>query len=92
VPWPSKQSRGAADPDAEVIVYDDGGSGLLLACQERFASFDCVIECDARHTVWIKRADGTKSVGLAPWQLNRRSLDEVLDGVETRLGLVVRSR
>lgn len=89
MPWPSKHPVPAAD--AEVIVYDDGGSGLFAACVERFESSDCLIECDARHTVWVKRADGTRSVGLAPWQLSRNKLEDVLENVSKRLSLGVHS-
>jgi hypothetical protein len=89
MPWPSKQSSPASD--AEVIVYDDGGSGLFAACEERFGSSDCTVECDARHTVWVKRADGSRSVGLAPWQLSRNTLEEVLENVSKRLSLGVHS-
>lgn len=92
MPWQSKKSReSVAETDAEVIVYDDGGSGLFAACQERFGSLGFVIECDAKHTVWVKNADGSRSVGLAPWQLTRHSMEKVLDDVEERLGLTVRS-
>jgi hypothetical protein len=85
MPWASKLSR-SSDPDAEPVVYDDGGSGLLEACESRFSSRNCDIACDARHTVWVKRADGSRSVGLSPWMLGRQSMDELLDGVEARLG------
>lgn len=88
VAWQSKQSQSltpGAEP--EVIDYDDGGSGLLAACQERFASSGCEIACDSRHTVWIKTADGTRSVGLPPWQLSRHSVSELMDKVDAKLGL-----
>ena len=78
-----------ADADAEEVVYDDGGSGLLEACQNRFASERCDIRCDVRHTVWVKSPDGSRSVGLSPWMVTRRSVDELLDNVEKKLGLHV---
>lgn len=89
----SKQFRSSASTEeTEVIQYDDGGSGLFEACQTRFASCDCEITCDARHTVWVKSADGTRSVGMAPWLLGRHSLNELLDDVEDRLGLAAGAR
>ncbi len=81
------RQRPQVDPDAEPVVYDDGGSGLLEACKQRFESFGCEITCDSRHTVWVKTADGTRSVGLSPWLVNRRSLEDVLDGVDAKLGI-----
>jgi hypothetical protein len=74
-----------SDPDAIAVVYDDGGSGLLDACRTRFAPFDCEVSCDERHTVWVKRANGSLSVGLPPWMLNRSSIDELLEGVTVKL-------
>jgi hypothetical protein len=87
VPWSVTRSRSknAADAGAEPVVYDDGGSGLLEACRSRFVPDECRVTCDARHTVWVARADGSLSVGLSPWMLGRRSVDELLEGVGTRL-------
>jgi len=83
---PSKRSVPTApNGEVEVVVYDDGGSGLFEACRNRFESYDCEISCDARHTVWIKRPDGTLSVGLSRWMLNRQTMDELLDDVGARL-------
>ena len=89
--WQSKRTQ-SSTPDTEtpVIEYDDGGSGLLLACRSRFASSGCEISCDVRHTVWISTADGTRSVGLPPWQLSRHPIDELLDNVEAKLELSAR--
>ena len=87
MPWNRPATPCAPADESDAIKYDDGGSGLLDACRTRFMSSDCEIACDVRHTVWVKRADGTRSVGLPPWTVRRRSVDELLDGVETRLGL-----
>jgi hypothetical protein len=89
----SKKFR-RSDTGAEIdaVQYDDGGSGLFEACQARFASSGCEITCDARHSVWVKRADGTRWVGLAGWLLNRYSMEELLDSVEARLDLTLRAR
>lgn len=78
------------DPDAEPIVYtDDGGSGLLEACKARFEAPEFIVECDSRHTVWVKRADGSRSFGCPPWLLRQRSVEEVLETVEVKLRLPV---
>lgn len=88
VAWQSKQSQSLTLGAEPVVVdYDDGGSGLLAACKARFASSGCEIACDSRHTVWVKLADGTRSVGLPPWQLSRHSIDELLERVDAKLGL-----
>lgn len=73
--------------DLPPIVYDDGGSGLLELCKARFKSPEYEVECDARHTTWIKRADDGRSFGLAPWLLRTRSAEEVLKGVEDKFGV-----
>lgn len=70
-----------------VIYTDDGGSGLLEACKSRFPEPGFVVSCDARHTVWIKRADGSSSYGLSPWLLRKQTMDGVLEGAELKLGL-----
>jgi len=83
----SKESRPSeSSSDSDAIRTDDGGSGLLEACRARFASPDYQVECDARHTVWVKRADGTRSYGLSPWTVREHSMNELLERVETQLG------
>ena len=80
---PSQQSRPSRPLLApDVDLTDDAGSGLYEACLTRFPSPGYSVECDAKHSVWIKRADGTRSVGLSPWLLNRHTLEEVLDRAE----------
>lgn len=73
--------------DQPVVIYDDGGSGIEAARTKRFAAYGCTASCDATHTVWVKRADGTKSVGLQRWMAEPNSMDGLLDNVATRLGL-----
>ena len=86
MPWTSKNSRPADSVDAaDVVVCDDGGSGLFEAASNRFAPAGCEIVCDIRHTVWVKRADRGLSVGLSPWMVERQSVDELLDRVGERL-------
>lgn len=85
----SKESRSIA-ADAEPVIYtDDGGSGLLDLCRMRFGTSGYEVVCDVRHTVWVRRADGTRSVGLAPWLLDRYSADELITLAETRLAMPV---
>jgi len=86
------QRRSDTTAEVDAVQYDDGGSGLLAACQDRFASSGYEIACDASHTVWVRRADRTRSVGLAAWLLNRYSMEELLDSVEARLGLTAGAR
>ncbi len=92
MPKPFRQSLSSTDTDSEPVVYDDAGSGLLKACKDRFATSGCEVTCDARHTVWVKTADGARSVGLSPWMVNRHSVDELLDNVEEKLGLLSNAR
>ncbi|HAL29369.1 MAG TPA: hypothetical protein DCP20_01445 [Coriobacteriia bacterium] len=80
------QNAKTADLEAP-IEYDDGGSGILEACRSRFGSAGCSISCDASHTVWVKRPDGSKSVGLPQWMASRYSMDKLLADVEVKLGL-----
>lgn len=75
----------SSNVEPPVVFTDDGGSGLLEACKTRFASGDYRVSCDARHTVWVKRADGALSVGLSPWLIRRHSMAELLEGVERKL-------
>jgi len=72
-------------PDEPPIVHTDGGSGLYDACVARFAPPRYRVVCDARHTVWVKAADGARSMGLSPWLLREYSLDEVLERVARKL-------
>ena len=69
------------------VPTDDAGSGLLEACSTRFASPDFVVECDVRHTVWVKRTDGSRSVGLPPWMLRQYSESQLMERVESKLGV-----
>jgi len=85
-----KHSRSLTDSqEPEIILTDDGGSGLYEGCRARFASPEFEVTCDARHTVWVKRTDGVRSVGLPPWVLRQQSWDEALGTIETRLALPV---
>lgn len=80
-----RSSRPSTEPP--IVYTDDGGSGLLEVCKKHFASPEFEVACDARHTVWIKCADGGRSFGLAPWLLREHSLAEVLEGAEAKLGV-----
>ncbi|MDZ4063395.1 MAG: hypothetical protein U1E22_01895 [Coriobacteriia bacterium] len=80
-----RSSRPSAEP--AVVYMDDGGSGLLEACKARFAAPEYEVACDARHTVWVKRTVGARSFGLAPWLLRERSMNEVLESAEVKLGI-----
>jgi hypothetical protein len=88
--WQGHLFTPGTEPD--VVRTDDGGSGLFEACKTRFAPPEYEVKCDPIHTVWVKRADGGRSVGLPPWLLRQHSLDEVLERVETRIGLPIVER
>ena len=78
--------RSKRPSDEPPIVYtDDGGSGLLVACKDRFAPPNYEVACDARHTVWVKCVADSRSFGLSPWLLRTQSMDEILDGAERKL-------
>ena len=88
----SNRFRSRQQSDEPPIIYtDDGGSGLLEACRERFPAPEFVVTCDARHAVWVKRADGTSSFGLPPWLLRTQTTEEVLATAEAKLGLTHKS-
>jgi len=72
-----------------VVLTDDGGSGMYEICKAHFKAPDYTVECDARHTVWVRRADGTRSFGLSPWALRRNTLQQVLAQVESKLATPV---
>lgn len=76
-------------PEPGVVLTDDGGSGLFAACSTRFAPPEYEVVVDIRHTVWVKRADGTRSFGLSAWLVRDHSMAEVLDRVERKLRLPV---
>lgn len=84
-------NRSVLDAEPHVALTDDGGSGLLAACKARFAPPDFEVECDARRTVWVKRTDGTRSFGLAPWLVRQHSINEVLERAERKLKVPVSS-
>lgn len=58
---------------------------LLKAAEERFPLPDFEVSCDDRHTVWVKRSDGQRSVGLSQWGLRRYSLEQMLDDAQEKL-------
>jgi hypothetical protein len=78
-----------SDSEPEVILTDDGGSGLYEACASRFSAPEFLVKCDSRHTVWVRRSDGTRSIGVPPWVLRQQELEEVLAGIEGKLELPV---
>jgi hypothetical protein len=75
--WPRRES--------DTTSNDRTWNELLEACEARFPALTYEVSCDARHTVWVRRSDGTRSVGLSPWLLREHSLDEVLAGVDAKL-------
>jgi hypothetical protein len=78
--------------EPKIVLTDDGGSGLFEACKTRFAPPEYEVVVDARHTVWVKRTDGSRSFGLSPWLVRDHSLAEILDRVERRLRPPVEAR
>lgn len=89
----SGQFYQSKSPDEPAVVYtDDGGSGLFEACKTRFPPPEFEVVVDARHTVWVKRADGTRSFGLSPWLVREHSEAEVLERVEKKLRPQVSAR
>jgi hypothetical protein len=85
-----KNSRGLAPSDEPVVILtDDGGSGLYEGCRERFSPPEFEVTCDARHTVWVKRTDGSRSVGLPPWVLRQQTWEEALQTIEKKLEVPV---
>jgi len=58
---------------------------LLEAAKKRFPDPEFEVTCDDRHTIWVKRTDGTRSVGISQWLLRRFTLEEILSRTEARL-------
>lgn len=74
------------------VYRNDGGSGLLKACKERFPAPEFEVTCDALGAVWVKRADDPRSFGLPPWLLRAQSEEEILANMERKLGLLREGR
>lgn len=87
MPKSSTTARQSASAPETASAPEYNANGLLEACKERFAPPEFEVSCDVRRTVWVKRADGTRSVGLPQWYLNQHSLSEALERVETKLGI-----
>lgn len=58
---------------------------MLEAAQQRFPEPEFEVSCDDRHTIWVKRTDGTRSLGLSQWLLRRSTLEEIMAGAEAKL-------
>ncbi|NTU72485.1 MAG: hypothetical protein HGB10_11795 [Coriobacteriia bacterium] len=67
------------------VVYDDGGTGLFDECMKRFAKMGWTIRCDAQHSVWVEKADGSYSVGVARGEVEQRGVDAALQKIETKM-------
>ena len=87
--WSSQSHSLVPSTEPVVVLTDDGGSGLYEDCRDRFPSPEFEVTCDARHTVWVKRTDGTRSVGLPPWVLRRQSRSEALGSIAAKLEVPV---
>ena len=87
--WSTKSRSLTADAEPEVVLTDDGGSGLFEGCLDRFPSPAFEVTCDARHTVWVRRTETKRSVGLPPWVLREQTFDEALESIEDKLGVRV---
>lgn len=60
---------------------------VLAACRLRFAGPDYEVASDDAGTVWVRRVDNRRSVGIQPWQLRNRSTDEIVSRVAAKLGV-----
>jgi hypothetical protein len=76
----------AVAANAAATKYDVDEEGLFLACRDHFADPQYEVLQDERRTVWVKRTDGTCSIGLQPWLLGQHPLDDVLARAEAKLG------
>jgi hypothetical protein len=79
----------AQDTEPQFDPTDDGGSGLYEVCRNHFDASEYMVTCDERHTVWVKRTDGARSIGLPPWILRQQSLAETLERTEAKLTVQV---
>ena len=92
MPKTSAQIQSTTSRDEAASAHPYNANGLLEACKTRFAPPAFEVSCDVRRTVWVKRADGSRSVGLPQWYLNQHSLSEALERVESKLGIHDESR
>lgn len=66
---------------------EDAARRILEAGRRRFPAPDFEVTADEKGTVWIKRTDGQRSVGLQVWQLRGRTAEEALDRVAAKLAV-----
>jgi hypothetical protein len=60
---------------------------VLEACQQHFRQPVFEVDSDDSGVVWVRRLQGAKiSVGLPPWLLRSKTIDELIERVETKLG------
>jgi len=85
--WPAEPTTLESDDPR----FEGAWTPLLEACEARFPAPEFTVECDAKHTVWVKHVSEGRSVGLSSWMLRTRSLEQLLDGVESRLAKRVAS-
>ena len=71
--------------DPGPVEMDGAVQELFQACEARFPAPDYEVECDDRHTIWIRYTRGSRSIGLQTWLLRRHSMGELLEGVEAKL-------
>jgi hypothetical protein len=71
--------------ESELTHLDVLGHELFEACRSRFEPSVFDVTRDATHTVWVKRLDTSRSIGLSPWVLRDHRLDDVLLDVEAKL-------
>ena len=77
---------------SEFVRLDVLGQELFEACRSRFEPSVFDVTRDAAHTVWVKRLDTARSIGLSSWVLRDHRLDDVLLDVEAKLGLPLARR
>lgn len=75
----------AGTPSEPISAINIVWRRLLEACVERFPAPEFEVSCDDRHTVWVKRTDGTRSVGVSQWLLRRFTLEQILERAQSRL-------
>jgi hypothetical protein len=60
---------------------------MFDACRMRFPEPAFEVRCDDGGTVWVKRVDVGRSIGLQPWLLRTRTAEEVISRAEHKLGV-----
>lgn len=78
---------GASAPGSAASLRQQAAQQVLTACQQAFQPPAFEVVADDTGVVWVRRlGKAPRSIGLQPWLLRNKTVEELVARVESKLG------